>query len=105
MTSGLITQSVYSYKDPNPYFVYGEPLLSFGLENRGVVNGTGLLTHGLVWQMYDLWFDPEYYSNLSSTWIAASGSSVATSWIAASGSSVATSWSSVQYGLYGPYYS
>lgn len=103
MISGLVTPPVYDYKDPNPFFVYGEPLSSFGLENHGVVNGTGLMTRGLVWQVYDLWFDTDYYSNLSSTWVAASGSSVATTWSEASGSSISTTWSNVQYGLYGPY--
>lgn len=91
MISGLVTPPIYSYLYPNPFFVYGEPLETFGFENHGVVNGVGLVTRGLVWQYFDLWMDMDYYSNLSSTWVDAAGSSIS------------TTWSSVQFGMWGPY--
>jgi hypothetical protein len=103
MRSGLITTPVYDAQNPNAIFPYGEPLVTFGFENRGVVNGLGLVSRGLLWQIHDFWFDSDYYSNLSTSWAAASGSSVSTTWSAASGASVATTWTSPQYGLYGEY--
>ena len=62
--SGLI-QSPASY---TTYFPSGEALATRGLENRGIQNGFGLVTRGLVWQMYDIWFDVDYYKSITTTW-------------------------------------
>ena len=90
MISGLITTQVYSYKDPNPVFVYGEPLVTYGLENRGVVDGLGLVSRGLLWELYSIWFDKDYYDNLTTTW-------------ADNAPSVTTTWTSPQFGKAGEY--
>lgn len=92
MISTLVTPPVLNALSyPDPTFVYGEPVVTFGFENKGVVNGFGLVTRGLVWQVYDLWFDNHYYSNLTTTWSAASGSSIT------------TTWNSPQFGMFGEY--
>ena len=92
MTSGIVTPSVYGDLSPDPVFVYGEPLLNYGLGNHGAVNGFGLATRGLLWQLFDIWCDNDYYSTIATTWSAAAGSTV-----------VSTTWTSPQYGMFGPY--
>lgn len=47
---------------------YGESIVSGGLYVRGVLNGFGLTGDGLLWQLYDIWFDTEYYKSISTTW-------------------------------------
>lgn len=91
MNSGIITPGVYSFKDSDPVFVYGEPLCTFGLSNHGAINGFGVVSFGLLWQLFDLWCDNDYHSTIATTWAAASGSSIA------------TTWTSPQFGMYGPY--
>jgi hypothetical protein len=90
MISGIVTPPIYNYNDPDPVFVYGEPIATFGFENHGVVNGFGLLTRGLLWQYFDLWFDADYYSNLATTWSDADAT-------------ITTTWTSPQYGMFGEY--
>ncbi len=86
MISGLITSPSYG----DPVFPYGESLETFGLQNRGVVNGFGLVTRGFLWQIYDIWFDKDYYMNLSTTWTN-------------NEPSITTTWTNRQYGIVGEY--
>lgn len=92
MISSIVTPPVYDIKGtPDPIFVYGSPLVTFGFENCGVINGLGLVSRGLLWQYNDLWFDKDYYSNLATTWAQASGSSIT------------TTWTTPQFGMFGEY--
>ena len=52
--------------DPLDFHVYGEALLTNGLVVRHAVNGYGLLTDGLLWQLYDIFINTE--SSLTTTW-------------------------------------
>lgn len=90
MSSGIVTPSVYDYKDPNPVFVYGEPLVTFGFENMGVINGLGLVSRGLLWNLYDIWFDNDYYSQITTSWSNAD-------------SVITTTWTNLQFGMSGEY--
>jgi len=105
LKSELVTPQIYNAFYPDPVFVYGEPLLTFGLSNHGAVNGLGLVSNGLLWQLFDLWCDVHYYSTITTSWSAASGATVtSTTWAAASGATVtSTTWTSPQYGMFGPY--
>ena len=104
MTSGLVTPPIYNYASPDPVFVYGEPLLNYSLSNHGAVNGLGLASRGLLWQLFDLWCDVDYYSTVSTSWSQAIGASLTTTWAAAAGSTItSTTWTSPQYGMFGPY--
>ena len=74
MQSGIVSPSVFDHAgNPDPIYVYGEPVCNGGLCNRGAVNGLGLVTRGTLWQYYDLWFDVDYYSNLTTTWTDCTG--------------------------------
>lgn len=88
--SGIVQPDVYSYNSPNPVFVYGEALLSGGLANRQATNGYGMVTRGLLWQLYDIFIDTEYISPITTTW-------------ASSESVITTTWTSPQYGMWGDY--
>jgi hypothetical protein len=69
MFSSLVMPQVLdAYQNPDPVYVYGEPLCDFGLCNRMSVNGLGLVTRGLLWQLWDIYFDVDYYSTISTTW-------------------------------------
>ncbi len=97
----IITPEVYSYKDIDPYVVYGEAVVSSGLEVRQAINGAGLTTRGLIWQLYDIWIDTEYYAPLVTSW-ANSEASVTTTWTS-SEANVTTTWADVQYGVWGEF--
>lgn len=99
--SGLVQENQYSYKSPDPIFPYGESLESFGLFNRSAVDGFGLTTRGLLWEMYNIWIDTQYFANITTSWAAAAGSSIATTWAAAAGASVSTTWSDVRFAYWG----
>ena len=90
MISGLITTQVYDYKDPNPVFVYGESVATNGLVCRNVVDGLGLVSRGLLWELYAIWFDKDYYDNLATTWTN-------------NQPSVTTTWTSPRFGMAGEY--
>ena len=94
MISTLVTPPVFEtvHYFPDPIYVYGDPLCTSGFENYGVVNGLGLVTRGLLWQLYDLWFDNDYYSNLATSWTDVDASS-----------GISTTWTSPQFGMFGPY--
>ena len=93
MISNLVTPPIYESVNftPDPIFVYGDPLVTAGFENCGVVNGLGLVTRGLLWQLYDMWFDLDYYQNqvINTTWTDEAA--------------ISTTWTSPQFGMLGPY--
>jgi hypothetical protein len=80
LTSGIVQTQFYSSMNPNPIYPYGEALVTFGFENRGVVNGPGLVTRGFVWQLYDIWFDTEFYAPITTTWAAYGATLTSTTW-------------------------
>lgn len=88
--SGIIQPDVFSYKDPNPIFPYGESIVSGGLAVRSAVNGYGAVSRGLLWQLYDIWIDTEYFAPITTTW-------------SSSESVITTVWTSPQFGIYGEY--
>ena len=82
MISSLVTPPIWKIDGtPDPIFVYGQPLVTQGLENQGVINGLGLVTRGLLWQLYDLWVDVDYYKS----------------------NTINTTWTSPQFGMFGDY--
>ena len=88
--SGIIQPDVFSYKDPNPIFPYGESIVSGVLAVRSAVNGYGAVSRGLLWNLYDVWIDTEYYAPITTTW-------------SSSESVITMVWTSPQFGIYGEY--
>lgn len=66
--SGLIQPEQTTFLAPNPVFPYGEAMLTRGLEANDTIDGIGLISRGLLWSLYNIWFDVEYYDNLSTVW-------------------------------------
>lgn len=77
-------------QDPNKYSFYGEALLSNGLVVRHAINGIGLVTRGLVWQLYDIFIDTGAEDGITTSW-------------SDSESAITTTWTPVQYGIWGEY--
>lgn len=102
MRSGIVQPNVYTWKDPDPVFVYGEAVVTQGLEVRDMTNGYGAVSRGLLWELYDIWIDSQYYDGRSTTWTAAAGSSIITNWTDAN-PVITTTWTPVQYGIWGEY--
>jgi hypothetical protein len=75
--------------------VYGEAVLSFGLQVRGAIDGIGLLTRGLVWHCPQLWTDTTILSGIATGWTGSATAS-STSWTDASGASI-TTWTQVPH--------
>lgn len=69
-----------SQNDPNSTYPYAESVTDFGtcVRLQGG-NGFGLLTRGLIWQVYDIWFDLDANDGLSTSWTA-SNSNITTTW-------------------------
>ncbi len=103
MRSGIVQPNLYDYKDPNPYWVYGDALVSRGLFNRYATNGVGLVTDGLVWELYDIYHDVDWMSKTITTWANAfPGTTIVTTWTPAIGSSIApTVWAGVTFSHWG----
>jgi hypothetical protein len=90
------------------YTPYGMAMLSGGLVQITSINGVGLLTNGFIWQAPSIWFDPQAFDGVSTTWAAAYGYpgssfNILTGWTASAGYSgcaaaslIATSWASSQ---------
>ncbi len=66
--SGVVQPDVYSFYSPNPVFPYGESLLTNGLKVNHGIDGLGLVTRGLIWELYSIWIDTEYYAPITTTW-------------------------------------
>lgn len=103
--SGIVQPDIFNYKSPDPVFVYGEALASFGLDVGYATNGFGAVTRGFLWQKHDFWFDPQYYENLSTSWGPWWGASVTTTWSAAAGASIVpTVWMTLKFGFNGDFF-
>lgn len=76
--------------DPNKIAVYGEAIVTNGLEVRHGIDGYGLVTRGLLWQLFDIFIDTD------------SKDAITTSW-SNSESVLSTAWTDTQYGIYGEY--
>lgn len=76
---GIIEEDFYSYKSPDPIVPYGMGIGSFGLTQGDVSNGYGLVSRGLLWQLYQIWLDVESYDNISTSW-ADSDAVITTTW-------------------------
>ena len=87
--------------DPNRYTTYGEAIETNGLEVRHGINGVGLLTRGLVWQLFDVYLLTESVDGITTSWSDSEGS-ITTTW-SDSESAITTTWTDVQYGIYGEY--
>lgn len=99
--SGVVQPNIDTYWAPDPVFPYGEALVTAGFVNaRSMTNGLGLVTRGLLWQLYDIWFDQEYYDGLGTVW-ANSDSILTTNWT--SPAPISTTWTSSQYSQWGEY--
>lgn len=66
--SGIVQPNFDSNFAPNPLFPYGEAILTRGLKVNHAIDGMGILTRGLLWELYSVWFDVEYYSPITTTW-------------------------------------
>ncbi len=75
----IIEEDVYSYKDPDPIVPYGVGIVTFGLTQWDALDGYGPSSRGLLWQLYQIWFDTEFYDNISTSWTN-DNSSITTSW-------------------------
>lgn len=76
----IIKPDIYSFKSPQPIQVYGEALVTSGLFVRDGVNGFGLVTRGLTWEMQAVWLDIQAAAPITTTWSAAAGASITTTW-------------------------
>lgn len=78
-----------SQQDQNSIFPYAESVSTFGTDvalQGG--NGLGLVSRGLLWQVYDIWFDLDAHDGLTTTWTS-------------SNSNITTTWTECVGGLYG----
>ena len=69
----------------NPFIqatVRGEALETLGFENRGTIDGWGLLTFGLIWNCHNIWIGVSPI--LSTSWATVWGTS-STIWTGVSG--------------------
>lgn len=87
----IVEEDFYSYKDPEKIVPYGMGIVSFGLTQGDVSNGYGLLTRGLLWQLYQIWLDVELYDSISTSWTD-SDSVITTTWTN-DNASITTNWS------------
>lgn len=78
----------------NKAIIYGESVVSNGLEVMGEIDGLGLATFGLIWLLGDIWIDWDT-TPTSTSWSAAEAS-VTTNWNAEA--AVSTTWSDPQSG-------
>lgn len=93
-------------KDPNSHTVYGEAIVSDGLEVRDGVSGSGLISDGFVWEGYEIWMWPQDATPITTGWTpmigwSGSASMIATGWTAAAGysgsaSPITTMWTASQ---------
>lgn len=97
----IVAPDVVGYDKAEPVFPYGMPLVSDGLVNIDAVDGFGLLTRGFLWELYQIWFDIEFYDGLSTSW-GSSEAQVTTNW-ASSEANITTMWTAPQFGIYGEY--
>lgn len=91
-------------KDPNSHVVYGESVVSGGLNVRHGISGAGLISKGFIWEGYEIYLWPQDASPIVTGWTAAAGYSgsatlIATGWTAAAGYSgcaaaslISTTW-------------
>lgn len=78
-----------SQQDVNETFPYAQSVSTFGTDvalQGG--NGYGLVTRGLLWQLFDIWFAPDSHDALSTSWTS-------------SNASITTTWTECTGGLYG----
>lgn len=86
----IVTPEVYSYKDTQSIFPYGEAMMNDGLVVRDAVDGFGLMTDGFLWELEAIWIGSQ--SAISTVWSALAGaSSLSTSWSPIVGVTV-TNW-------------
>lgn len=86
----IVLEDVYSLNASDPIAPYGMALVDRGLVVGGAIDGVGLVTNGFLWQLYKIWFDDQYYQNLSTSWTN-SDSVITTTW-ANDNASVTTTW-------------
>ncbi len=98
---GIIAEDVTSQNATDPVAVYGLALLTGGLSVGGAIDGFGAITRGFLWQLYKIWFDPQFYSPLTTTW-ADSNAAITTSW-ANSNTVITTTWTDTGSGAEGNY--
>lgn len=69
-----------SMQDQNSTFPYAESVSTFGtcVPMQGG-NGYGLVTRGLLWQWWDIWFNQDAADGVVTTWTA-SNTFVETTW-------------------------
>lgn len=72
-------------QDPNSLFPYAESVSTFGtnVALQGA-DGFGLVSRGLLWGVYNIWFDLDANDGLSTTWTS-SNSNITTTWTACTG--------------------
>lgn len=75
----IVLEDFYSYKSPDPIVPYGVSIVDYGLTAWDAVDGYGLVSRGLLWQLYQIWFDTQYYAPLVTSW-ANSDTVITTSW-------------------------
>lgn len=78
-----------SAQDVNSIFPYAESVSTFGtcVPMQGG-NGFGLVSHGLLWQAYDIWFDLDANDGITTSWTD-------------SNASITTTWTDCTGGIYG----
>lgn len=75
--------------DKNETYPYAESVTNFGTAvSQAGGNGFGLMTRGLLWQAYDIWFDSDAHDGITTTWTS-------------SNASITTTWTPCNGGIYG----
>lgn len=87
--------------DTNKIQIYGESVVTNGLSVRDGINGIGLVTRGVLWQLFDIYIDTGSKDGIVSSW-SNSDASITTTW-SNSDSAISTTWTNEQYGIYGEY--
>lgn len=86
----IVNEDFYSFTSPDPMVVYGLALGTWGLSVYGAISAFGLISRGLLWPLYKIWFDENYYDGVSTSW-ANSDSSLTTTWTD-DNAAITTSW-------------
>lgn len=79
----------FNPKDVNDIYPYAQSVTNFGtMVGLQGANGLGLVSRGLLWQAYDIWFDLDAHDLLVTTWTD-------------SNAVITTTWTSCLGGVYG----
>lgn len=91
----------YDINDANDVYPYAMSNVDFGLTVQGAVNGYGLVTHGFLWQLPEIWFAPQSVDGVSSGWSLQIFGVTTTGWSLQAFGVTQTGWTLSEFGVWG----